>query len=57
MKDFGFWAIMVFIRKNKFMTFIFELNFYKFLKTKKVDIGQVAYYNIVTIRIGIFYPC
>jgi hypothetical protein len=35
------------------MILVFEVNFYNFPK-KKVDVDQVAYHNIVTIKIDIF---
>jgi hypothetical protein len=35
------------------MIFVFELDFHNF-QNKKIDFDQVAYYNIVIIRIDIF---
>jgi hypothetical protein len=52
MRNFVFWAIMVSLEK-KHMIFVFELNFHNFPKNE-VDIDQVAYYYIVTIRIDFF---
>jgi hypothetical protein len=53
MEKFAFWAIMVFFRKNNIWS-SFLNSIFTIFKKRKVDVDQVAYYNIVTIRIDIF---